>query len=421
MRYIPFLILFYIWVIVGRANPGGLLMSFPIIRWLTYIFIPLSLLIGFFYITIRGRYKKTVIDKPVLLLIFLMMLSTYLNASPWENLFYGIGVYLRYPLLFILFCNIPQSTSKGREFMLVFLAIVVLLTLEAVFNFLVFNKQIDTTFLTLGSTWGTTNAGIFFVTMISLLTAHALLKGVRYYHLLLLTLIIMAASIASIRTILLFSWAIIFVVFAIHKQWLATRGLAGVVIIITSTILLATLVNWHEVLSSSPLLLRFDPGYRLTYIHDVLMHILNLGDLLLGTGPRSMSPGAAGSAGVVYQYFFDNTKSVLNLGSNEYVKGLSELGIAGMLVYWFMLYRVLRVAWLSWVTIRRAYFSPTWLKVMNLGFFGIWIFYACFGLISNDLWRMDASSLIFWFFAAVIAVAYRNNRHIIGSSRRAAM
>lgn len=410
MRYISIFILLYIWLITGRADPGDLLQYLPVIRWLTYLLIPMLLLIGSLYIVTRGKYKKTFIDKPVLLLLFLMTLSTYLNDASLTDLFYGIGVYLRYPLLFILLLNIPRSTSKGREFLFTFCMIVVLLALEAVFNFIVYSKQGDTTFFTIGSTWGTANAGVFFVVMISLMTAHALLTGIRSYHVFLLALIVITASIASIRTVLIVSVPIIFIVFAIYKRWLNISRLVGMAITITLLVFAATFIDWHVILSTSPVLSRFDPGYRLEFIREVLLHIPDMGNLFLGAGPRSLAPGTAGSAGVLYKYFLEYDRHVINLGSNQYVKSLAELGIAGLLVYYFLLYRILKVAWLNWCSVRTAHSAPLWFRVLNLGFFGIWIFYACVGLISNDLWRMDASSLIFWFFAAVLAVAYRDKQ-----------
>ena len=412
MRYVPFLILFYIWLIAGRADPGDVLQSVPIVRWMTYPLISLLLLAGILYIAVRGKYKKTVIDGPIILLIFLLALSTYLNGSPWIDLLYGIGVYLRYPLLFILFCNFPHATSKGQQFMHILTIIVVSLVLEAVFNFILFGKQGDTTFFTLGVSWGHRNAGIFFAAVLSLIAAHILLKGGRYYHGLLLSFVILAAWIASIRSTLVFSGLILLVVFAVHRRWLTTRGLTCMVIVITSMIFIATLVDWHLLLSASPVLSKFDPGYRLTFIREVLIHVPDSGNLFLGAGPRSMNPGVAGSAGVLYQSFLENAPWVVNFGSNQYVKGLAELGIAGMLVYWFMLYKVLKVAWRNWLAIRRSHSAPPWLKVVTLNFFGIWSFYACFGLMFNDLWRMDTSSLIFWFFAATIAVDYRNRRTV---------
>jgi len=410
MGYIPLIILCYIWLVAGRADPGDLFQNLPIIRWFTYVLIPLLLQMAILIVAVRGKYRKTVVDRAVFLLLLLMLFSTFLNGAPWIDFFYGMGVYLRYPLLFMLFCNIPSSITKARGFTIAFSILFVLVALEAIFNFVVFDKYQDNTFFSLGVRWGTGNAGIIFAAAVSLVVAHALVKGFRYFHTLLLALILVAASIASIRTTLVFSGLIALTVFAVQKQWIAARGLAVASVLFTLSILAAALLDWHAILAPFPFLSEIDPGYRMEYIREVIRQISDTGNLLLGAGPRSMNPGTVQSAGSLYSYFLINREWVVELGDNQYVKGFAELGVAGMIVYWYMLYCVLSVAWKNWIFLRESLFNFYWLKIVNLAFFGIWIFYAGFGLFSNDLWRVDASSLVFWFYGAVIAFDLRRNR-----------
>ncbi len=409
MRYIPFLILIYIWLIIGRADPGDLLQGLPFIRWLTYALIPLLLCSGFCYVAIKGRIIRTVVDSQVFLLILLIASSTYLNEVHSMDLFYGIGVYLRYPLLFILFCNIPQMTSKGREFVSFSGVVVALLILEAIVNVIFFGKYQDQTFFTLGITWGTSNAGVFFAVCIAWIYAHALLTSWRFFHFLILALIIAVAQIASIRALFPIVVCLFFIILAIHKRRLTSKGLFSICIIFNIAVFLTAFFDWYSFFLSSSFLSRFDPGYRFEYIREVLIHIRDSGgNLLIGTGPMSMHTGSVDSAGSIYSYFLYYRGNILHLGSNQYVKGITELGVVGMLVYWYMLYQILGRAWGNWVLIRDSLVAPVWLKVVNLSFFGVWSFYAFLGLFANDLWRMDSSSFFFWFFAATIANFYRH-------------
>ena len=41
-------------------------------------------------------------------------------------------------------------------------------------------------------------------------------------------------------------------------------------------------------------------------------------------------------------------------------------------------------------------------SLIILAFMGIWIHYTLLGLIYYDIWRLDATSLVFWVFAAAI-------------------
>ena len=148
--------------------------------------------------------------------------------------------------------------------------------------------------------------------------------------------------------------------------------------------------------------------YRLDYIHAVWDYLSDTGSLIVGQGPRSMKPGVTSEAGSVYQYFLNNDKHLLNSGSNQDVKAFSEMGVLGFGLYWCMLVRVLVVAWKYWKIVKYDKNTNVFKNqaVLCLSFFGVWFFYSSIGLLFNDLWRMDASSIVFWVMSFKIVVSY---------------
>ena len=73
-----------------------------------------------------------------------------------------------------------------------------------------------------------------------------------------------------------------------------------------------------------------------------------------------------------------------------------------------MLVKVLAVAWKYWLIVKGDRSSGIFCNqaILCLSFFGMWVFYSTIGLLFNDLWRMDASSLVFWVVAAKISHSY---------------
>ncbi len=403
MRWVPVIILIYIWLFAGLGDPGGLLSHINMVRWATYIIIPLAVVAAFFVVILKGKYKVTVIDIFVLLIVATIFLSAYINAKPMAHVVYATLVYLKYPMFFIVLYNMYSNGYDHKPFVKLFLLIVLLIIAEAVVNFIVFNKSHDGTYFTLGQTWGTRNAGIFFAYFVSYLFSILLIHGFKAKYFLVFIFLIIAIFIASIRSSIVFIPIVFLTLYLIKKKVIGAKGLQALVLFYFAALSLSIYVGLEAYSGVTSI------QYRLDYIQAIWIHLKDSGSLLLGLGPRSMKPGLYPEAGAVYQYFLDTNQFILQSGSNQFVKVFSELGLIGFTLYWFMLVRVLMVAWKYWKLVRYDRGSSIYSNqaVLCLSFFGMWIFYAGVGLLFNDLWRMDASSVIFWVVAAKISISYK--------------
>lgn len=406
MRWIPVLILIYIWLVAGLGDPGGLLGHINMVRWFTYILIPLSIIAAFFIVILKGRYKTTIIDGSIILIVLTIALSAYINYKPVEHIVYAILVYLKYPIFFIILCNLYSNEYNHNAFVKVFFLITYLVIAEAIFNYIVFNKSHDTTYFTLGVTWGTRNAGIFFAYFISFLFSMSLVYGFKAKYFLTFLLLVIALYIASIRSSIVFLPLIFILLFLIKNKFVGIKGILTLVLFYFSVLFLSVYFGLDAYSGIASI------QYRLDYIQTVWNYISDAGSLIVGMGPRSMKPGLSGDAGSVYQYFLDNNKNILQSGSNQYVKVFAEMGIIGFVLYWYMLTRVLMVAWKYWKLVKYDKNTNVFNNqaVLTLSFFGVWLFYSSIGLLFNDLWRMDASSIVFWVMASKIVISYNKTK-----------
>ena len=402
MRWIPVLILIYIWLISGLGDPGGPFGHINMVRWFPYILIPASIIIAFFVVVLKGRYKTTVIDGSILLIIFIFGLSAYINNKPSEHVIYATLVYLKYPVLFIVLNNLYANKNNYNAFIKLFFLITYFIIAEAIFNYIVFNKTHDWTYFTLGVTWGTRNAGIFFAYFVSFLFSMLFIYGLKVKYFLTFMFLVVALSIASIRSAIIFIPSIFFLIFLVKRNVIGVRSMIALSLFSFFIVFLSIYVGLDAYSGIGSI------QYRLDYIHAVWDYLSDTGSLIVGQGPRSMKPGVTSDAGSVYQYFLNNSEYILKSGSNQYVKAFSEMGVVGFVLYWYMLVRVLVIAWKYWKIVKDDKNTNIFNNqaVLCLSFFGVWFFYSNIGLLFNDLWRMDASSIVFWVMASKIVVSY---------------
>jgi hypothetical protein len=144
-----------------------------------------------------------------------------------------------------------------------------------------------------------------------------------------------------------------------------------------------------------------NPIFRLNYIGGVYDLLAVHGDILFGSGIRSMQPGAGGGGGggVMHNLLYAQYRWLQIGGTNQYVKSLAELGLIGTVLYWLMLSKILADNIKVWTAIRLKPDISLFDKSVSLSFFSIWIHFSAVGLFYNDFWRFDASALLFWVFA----------------------
>ncbi len=201
-------LILYLWLLAGRADRGDILEAYPMIRWGSYMLIPCFLGLALIQSAVQKGARRRVggadlIGFSVVSLIIFFLVSAYVNGSSLSSVGQAIGTYLRYPMLFLALSSIRLAPNKYRRLAILAGIIAGLLVIEAIMNFLLFNKQSDGTFFTLGVSFGTLTAGLLWVYALCFLIAHALWTRFRWYHLSIIGLVAVASSIATIRSILI--------------------------------------------------------------------------------------------------------------------------------------------------------------------------------------------------------------------------
>ncbi len=401
--------LIYIWLIAGRSDPGDLLAGYPIFRWLSYILIPLFGICVAIRVWKSKRWVKNFIFAWIAVLGVLIILSGLVNHSSISDTVQSIAIYLRYPILFVLLVNAKISFKQYRRSLRFFLLIGLWLIFEAIFNYSIFKKSYDYTFFTIGITYGTANAGIFFLYGMIFFWTYGLVKKITPWHYIITALVFVAALIAQIRSVILLLFVFIGIILIIRYRFIGRRRTPVFAVVGIVLILFMIILPWKQWAASSRLVQEISPQYRFDTVVLAWDFLQNDNALLLGYGPRSMNPGTLdGTVGLMYQKFavMVGKGYLQNITPPQLLNALSELGVIGSVLYWLMNLFVLIMA-LRFLSDNR---SPkyddskekmAWM-VAAISMVAIWFHYAIFGLLYYDVWRMDITSLIYWSCAAAI-------------------
>jgi hypothetical protein len=409
------LILVYVWLISGRADPRDLLSGYPIIRWGTYLFIPALAMIASVRVFLRGYWYKSYIELFLIAIIAVMSISAMINNSGMNSVLYSIGVYLRYPLLFTLMINLKFRYIDFLRSLKLFILVAVLLTLEAYFNYFMFGKSQDSTFFTVGVSHGHLVAGLAFLYSLSFAFSHALHNRFRWYHGLLFILMFGSAWIASVRSLFIVIPILMFILLGIRFQILKHRFLLVLSVLLLGLIIVCFFLPWDKIVAQFPVISSVNPSYRFTSVREVLSLLNDNNKVFFGFGPRSFSPGSFGEIGSVYAIFIEEKGEFFTrvISVSQFVNIFAELGVIGFILYWLMLISLLvlniRFSYSIRMSNGQSLNKKPWL-IVSLAFFGIWFHYSLFGLIYYDLWRMDISSLVFWSTSAAIFLKNRQLR-----------
>ncbi len=398
-----------IWLVAGRADPRDVLGAYPVVRWLSYVVIPVFALLVLARVLLSGRrWRRTGLEYWFAALALLTVVSGIINHTGATAIVASLAVYLRYGLLFITLYNLDWSERPYWDFIRALVLVAVTLIAEAIFNRLFLGRHGDMTFFTTGVQFGTSNAGLLMVYATCVVCAQALVTRWRWYHLLFLVLLGVAGWIASIRSLLILVPLLPLTMWAVRRRLIGRRrlprlALAGLAGLVSMAMALGPDLTDYRVAFGLPHFVQL----RTIGVQDALAIMIDQNREWLGFGPRSYSPGSLGSEGEMYQLELHRHSDywVANFAQGELTIGLVELGVVGFAVYWLMLVAVLVTALRFWREYQAA--EPDarqrqrW-SLITLAFVGIWIHYALLGLIYYDIWRLDATSLVFWVFAAAI-------------------
>ena len=351
----------------------------------------------FLLVTKRTRILlgRGVFQFGIILMLYIILVGWYQNTSLLE-IIEGISVYLKYIILYVVLLLLANKATI-MKFLQFFIFVTVAICFEAIVNCLFLGLQNDYTYLTLGPLGGHVTAGVLLLYACCLVMASMFINGVSKYHIIFASMVVVASIIGTI----IFLIPLVMVIFFIHKNILKPKLIYFFSLGLNVIVLLVS-VQLYRSTEGLDMAHCINPIYRLNYIGGVFDILQTNGDLFFGNSIRSMKPGLDGAGGEMYIMLFDNYKSLLVGGTNQYVKALAELGLVGTMLYWLMLAKVLANNIIVWASIRDRNYIPTFDKIVSLSFFAIWLHFSAIGLFYNDFWRFDASALIFWVIAIYI-------------------
>ncbi len=404
------LFLAYIWLLAGRSDPGDLLENYPMVRWGSYLLIPPLCCLTVIKTLARGRWQMGMIEPFILFLSGVILISGLVNRVEIKPMVETTAIYLRYPVLFLLIVNLDLK-EKGFATGLKFLFMITgLLCIEALTNFLLWEKRGDEIFFTLGMSYGTANGGLFLGYSFCFLVAYLLEAKAKLYLFVAAIFLFLTAWVAEIRAMAVIVPVASVLIYSVHKlmhkDWFK-NGFLLLSIFLIGLVVAGVFVPWHDVAFRIQGLMSFNPGYRFDVSRRVLDELVFSDRLFLGWGPRSFNPGTLGGAGRMFELMVSEYGTRYFPTPNQLVTSFSEVGLVGFSAYWIMLVTILYVNLDFLRSVAGASnhggngTERNW-TIVSLAFIGIWFHYAIFGLWYYDLWRMDMSSFVFWTCAAAI-------------------
>jgi hypothetical protein len=409
-------LLLNIWLVAGRADPGDLLQKYTFVRWLSYLIIPAFAALVAARALLRGRWRLTGLEPWLAALVLLTIFSGLANHSSPMDVVLSLAIYLRYPLLALALFNLDLRPAAYWRFLRALALLAVALSAEAILNNLLLGRGGDGTFLSTGTTFGHVSAGLLLTYATCVVCAHGLSTRWRWYHWAFLLLVAITAAIATIRALFFLVPLLPLGIWLVRRRlvgrrWLPLLAVAGLAAVVIWALRLGPDLAAPASLFDLPALIQ----PRLESVQDVWQVLATTHREWLGFGPRSFSPGSLGAVGEMYALELRRHGDywLANFAMSELTSGFSELGLIGFGVYWLMLAGLLAMALRFRGQFLRQVTDPARRRrvaVLTLAFAGMWLHFAFLGLLYYDVWRLDATSFIFWVTAAAIWVERRDWR-----------
>ena len=430
--WMPVMLLPILWYIPRQTASGGLLQNYLILRWTTIFIVPLIIFIQFVKVTGKSQsLKLSNIALPLGIFIVFSVCSAILNNVALLELLGSLILYIRYPLLFIAFINMDIPRNVVKIFSRLFLFLVIIQVPECIYRYAALGITMDHISWTMGP-WGHFDLGIYMVYAVALITAFGLVKGFNWLHIAVFAFLFILALLGEIKAFILSAPVVsVFTIYAVLRQkqrpnekQVSKRLLAVLFPVFFLVFSYCTFAVWGKIhygrsntlipfLQNLPVILRhplsFLQGDEIAYSAArisggaVVWSYLkkDWGMLMFGLGPGSALAGN----------FLARPGSLFNISApalNQLGAILAEVGIIGWSLYFWMLLRLLH-------TIVRANISieDTNLRILSASLVGMWFFYAVLGPFYDLVWRHDASSYIFYFFAAVVYNHLQNKSRLL--------
>jgi len=415
-EYLPVILLLVIWYIPGQTAPNGFFEDYPIFKWLSYIVIPCTVAYYFLRDFARKRHWDfSPFLLPIICIFAAICLSGINNRSNLLDFFSCLLLYLRYPLLFLLMINWDIRDSSLERIIPWFIVLSLVQLPEILCRSLILNIRGDGISFTLGC-YGTLDLGIYFLYLIAFMTSHAISTRVKWYHILLLFVLLLISGFGEIKALFLFAAPVILSVILVYKRKhrkLMVRS--AVLLLLVLTVLSLVFRYWDMLTAAQNYLDRITTALqclimgksysdfpvigRLEQFHLVWNLVTSsIGQFLLGYGPGSSLVGNfSGKPGTVSAYL--TWMFIGKMPMTQVAAILADLGMMGMLAFMFLFYRIAIFS----LRCNKAFIDLKY-KILANAFFGILVFYALLGPLYNLVWRYDSSNFLMW---GLLAILYR--------------
>jgi len=425
-RWLPVILLPIMFYVPRQAVPNGLLENFIIVRWLTSILIPGILIIQLIkMLASHQRFKMTPVAVPLLIFIVYYMACGIINNTGIIDIAGSLVLYVRYPLLLIIFVNLDIDDKVMKTFLILFFIFMVLQIPECILRYLLLGVRGDRISMSLGP-WGAFDLGVYSIYSIALVIAYNSVKGIKITHLIFCVFLFIIAMLGEIKAFIISIpiIAIAIIYFSGQNQQMRKRILSIALPIFLFFVAFYIYSIWGSVQKDSKSAFGFyinkivnvitNPGvllesqqldtqssrvFGLAFVWDYLKN--KPINLLFGVGPGSMLAGNfSGQPGKIYdvpQYL--NQVSII----------LGELGIIGFVLYLIFLITLLFL----FIQVTKSSKNPT-VNIIGSALIGMWIYYTFLGPFYDLVWRHDSPNFVFYTLSAyIISRIYKKNNEMI--------
>jgi len=373
---------------------------------------------GFYYFFCFLIYRLHVNSKiyvgniilPIITLFIVIIFSGLINQSSLLEIAFTILIYLRYPLLFIVFLNMDIDKDVIRSFLKFFLFLVILQIPEVFYRFFILGIRWDYISWTLGP-WGTFDLGVYMLYLTAIIIAYSLImlvKPVKYIPILILIfLFFLIAVMGEIKAFIFFTPIVAFFIIynciknkiSIKKLYIAI-GLVFFIFIgfIFSLILYEKIYPESVAIKKIGNMLNPATGgeiyVRISAPIDIIKKVeIDVSDFLVGMGPGSSFAGSyIEERGIIYEFV---------QYKNQLVETFADIGIIGIFTFFWLL--------ICLIIVLRKHIKIEYDKsyiFLNHAVTGMWLFYAILGPFYDLVWRHDSPNFIFFFLAASLYSRY---------------
>jgi len=407
IKWLPIIFLLITWYIPRQTAPGAYLENFLILRWITFIIIPI-IFVCFLIYRLHTNTKIYVANLilPIISIFGIIIFSGLINQSSLLEIAFTILIYLRYPLLFIVFLNTGIDKDVLSIFLKVFLFLVIIQIPEVFYRFFVMGIRWDHISWTLGP-WGVFDLGVYMLYATAIVVSRALILRIRLSYVILILCFFSIALMGEIKAFIFFTPVVAgFVIYNCFKKNITKKKLyiTIVLIIVIFTGFIFSL-NWYEKIFPESRAMEqigsmIDPTEgrivdRISAPIDIIEKVeMNSSNFLIGWGPGSSLAGEyLADRGKIFEFVRYKT---------QLVETFVDIGIIGIAAYfWLLISLILRLRKHIRVEDDKTYIF------LNHAVIGMWLFYAILGPVYDLVWRHDSPNFIFFFLTAALYNRYR--------------